>query len=198
VVGTGVDLSEYAEGYLNFVMKTTSNSSFNVRITDGVNKPKVNFVSGADPYGFVRDGEWHKVSIPVADFIALTPELNMAAVKEFFVWRSGASDNTGWIAEEVSVFYIDEISISKTAWSTTGIKNTSTSRINVFPSPATDVINLVGVKNIKANIYSSTGQLVKSINQAGNQLNVSALPSGVYFISGKSEGESYVQKFMKK
>jgi hypothetical protein len=196
----GVDLREYTDGYLNFAMKTTSFSTFNIRITDGSIKPKIVFSSDADPYGFVRGSEeWQKISIPIADFLALTPTLNMAAIKEFFVWRSGATDGTtGWFAAEASDFYVDDISISKTPWSTTGVKNTGASTINVYPNPVKGVLHVNGVKSLQAKIYSITGQLVESVNQASNQLNVAGLRSGVYFISGKSDGKSYVQKFIVK
>ena len=116
----GVDLNEYADGYLNFAMKTTSTSSFNIRVTDGSIKPKIDFIDGADPYGFMRDGEWHTVSIPIADYLALSPDLDLTLIKELFVWRGGATDGSGWIDTEASDFYIDHIHFSDSPFATGG------------------------------------------------------------------------------
>jgi hypothetical protein len=82
-----IDLSAYADGFYNFAMKTTTTETFNIRITDNVNKPKIIFASGADPYDFKRDGQWHMISIPIKDFKALTPSLNLAAIAELMVVR---------------------------------------------------------------------------------------------------------------
>jgi hypothetical protein len=112
----GVDLSAFASGYLNFAMKTTSTSSFNMRITDGTKKPKIDFKNGADPYGFKRDGQWHRVSIPIADLKAKEAALNLAKITDLFVWRSAAADGSGWDAVAPSEFYFDDISISNTSW----------------------------------------------------------------------------------
>jgi hypothetical protein len=49
---------------------------------DGVGQKWINFNgSGSDPYGFVRDGQWHVVSIPMSDF---APEVDLSAVSQFF------------------------------------------------------------------------------------------------------------------
>jgi hypothetical protein len=193
----GADLSEFTDGYVNFAMKTTSTNSFNIRITDGVNKPKIDFIDGADPYDFVRDGEWHTVSIPVADMIALAPDLMMDAITDKFVWRSGAMDGSGWDAVTPCDFFIDDITISTEPFEIVGAKNIAVSTVKVFPIPATNMITVNGVSSLKADILSITGQLVKSVNQANNQLNVSDLAKGVYFLSGNAEGKPFVTRFVK-
>jgi len=107
-----INLSDYANGFYNFAMKTTSTEPFNIRITDGTNKPKIEFAQGADPYGFQRDGEWHMVTIPISDFIAKAPALNLASISELFVVRSSAAALTE--ASSLSI-EVDNIYFSKTA-----------------------------------------------------------------------------------
>jgi hypothetical protein len=48
---------------------------------DGVGQKWITFQAGSDPYAFVRDGQWHTVEIPMADF---APEVNLAEVSQLF------------------------------------------------------------------------------------------------------------------
>lgn len=61
----------YAESKLKFSMKTNSAVTFKVGMksgnVDGVGQGWITFASGSDPYGFVRDGNWHVVEIPMSD-----------------------------------------------------------------------------------------------------------------------------------
>jgi hypothetical protein len=71
---------------LEFAMKTTSTTSFMVGMKsgniDGVGQKWITFGGpGSDPYGFVRDGNWHVVDIPMSAF---EPEVDLTAVSEFF------------------------------------------------------------------------------------------------------------------
>jgi hypothetical protein len=200
LTGTAQDLTMYANGYLNFAMKTSSTNSFNVRITDGTNKPKIDFVSGADPYGFARDDKWHMVSIPIADIVAKLPALNLAAITDMFVFRSGAADGTGWDAATACKFYVDNVTISltKATGPISSLNSTALSSVSAYPTIASNSLTINGVSNLKASIYSVTGQLVKSVDQMNNQLNVSDLSEGLYFISGISQGQQYTVKFIKK
>jgi beta-glucanase (GH16 family) len=77
---------QYANCYLQFAMKTTSTTPFFVGMQSGdlsgVGQKWINFGgAGSDPYGFVRDGNWHVVAIPMSAF---GPEVDLTAVSEFF------------------------------------------------------------------------------------------------------------------
>ena len=48
---------------------------------DGVGQKWITFQAGSDPYGFVRDGQWHTVEVPVSD---LGPELDFSEVSQLF------------------------------------------------------------------------------------------------------------------
>jgi beta-glucanase (GH16 family) len=78
---------------LQFAMRTTSTTPFMVGMKsgniDGVGQKWITFWgSGSDPYGFVRDGNWHVVSIPMSDF---APEVDLSAVSQFFEILSTAA-----------------------------------------------------------------------------------------------------------
>ena len=77
---------QYTNCSLEFAMKTTSATPFLVGMQSGdlsgVGQKWINFGGpGLDPYGFVRDGNWHVVDIPVSAF---APEVDLTAVSEFF------------------------------------------------------------------------------------------------------------------
>ena len=77
---------QYTNCDLEFVMKTTSTTAFMIGMKsgnlDGVGQKWINFGGpGSDPYGFVRDGAWHVVDIPMSDF---GPEVDLSAVSQFF------------------------------------------------------------------------------------------------------------------
>jgi hypothetical protein len=75
----------YAGCKLKFAMKTSSSATFMLGMKsgnmDGVGQKWITFQSGSDPYGFVRDGQWHVVEIPMSDF---APEVDLSAVSQFF------------------------------------------------------------------------------------------------------------------
>ena len=48
---------------------------------DGVGQKWLTFQAGSDPYGFIRDGQWHAVEVPVSD---LGPELDFREVSQLF------------------------------------------------------------------------------------------------------------------
>lgn len=77
---------QYTNCDLEFALKTTSTTLFMIGMKsgnlDGVGQKWINFGGpGSDPYGFVRDGAWHVVDIPMSDF---GPEVDLSAVSQFF------------------------------------------------------------------------------------------------------------------
>lgn len=77
---------QYTGCNLEFAMKTTSTTPFMVGMKsgdiDGVGQKWITFGGpGSDPYGFVRDGNWHVVDIPMSAF---GPEVDLTAVSQFF------------------------------------------------------------------------------------------------------------------
>jgi beta-glucanase (GH16 family) len=62
----------YPTSRLHCALKTTSTQTFQIGMKSGtvndIGQRWITFASGADPYGFVRDGQWHVVEIPMSDF----------------------------------------------------------------------------------------------------------------------------------
>jgi alpha-tubulin suppressor-like RCC1 family protein len=79
-----------------------------------------------------------------------------------------------------------------------GIENIQTRSIGVYPNPASDSINVVGEVDIKSlTVTDVTGKTI--LTQAGNatQLDVQALPAGVYFLKITATSGGFLQKFIK-
>lgn len=77
-------------------------------------------------------------------------------------------------------------------------ENGVNSQIQVYPNPATDVLNISKISgNAEYAIYSVSGQLVSKGKVSDNKVNVSKLPKGVYIISVDNNGTVYKTKFIK-
>ncbi|MDF7798284.1 glycoside hydrolase family 16 protein [Pontiellaceae bacterium B1224] len=81
------DLSAFdnPNGTLNFAMKTSSSVPFQVGMKsgnmDGVGQKWISFEAGSDPYGFVRDGNWHMIQIPTSNFVA---DVDLSQMSQLF------------------------------------------------------------------------------------------------------------------
>jgi hypothetical protein len=80
----------------------------------------------------------------------------------------------------------------------------STQKIKVFPNPATNVVNILGLENsIKANIVISDiyGNMVLThqwrIKNNALNIPISTLSSGIYIITIRSQEQSLQTKFYK-
>ena len=69
--------------------------------------------------------------------------------------------------------------------------------LSIFPNPTNEVLNVVCPKNTHLYIYSSDGKILMDfLTQKGEeQINISALNSGIYFIG--NESKSQMKKFVK-
>jgi hypothetical protein len=62
---------------------------------DGIGQKWITFESGSDPYGFVRDGKWHVIDIPMSDIAA---EVDLSQVGQLFqvLGRTGSISDIGF------------------------------------------------------------------------------------------------------
>ena len=78
-----------------------------------------------------------------------------------------------------------------------GIDENENVAISIYPNPAHDII-FVGANNDspvqRIEIYNVTGQLV--FTSTATEINVSALPKGVYFISVYTENQKFVERIV--
>lgn len=104
------NLLNYAGGYLNFSLKTTSSDAFKVGLNGGNDGDAwVSFIKGSDPYGFVRDGQWHRVAIPMTRF----GNADFTDVRQLFMVAS--DDTNGLHVTPGQVYEFDEIYWSENA-----------------------------------------------------------------------------------
>ena len=110
------DLSAFdnPNGKLNFSMKTSSSVPFQIGVKsgnlDGVGQKWINFVSGSDPYGFLRDGAWHEIEIPMSNLVADVDFSQMSQLFEILGTDGAISDieldniyYSGGLANETNV-----------------------------------------------------------------------------------------------
>lgn len=75
----------FPESKLHFALKTSSTAAFRLGMRSGnvddIGQKWIDFSNGTDPYGFVRDGNWHVVEIPMSDF---TDSVDLTEVSMLF------------------------------------------------------------------------------------------------------------------
>ncbi len=75
--------------------------------------------------------------------------------------------------------------------------NEMSSRISVYPNPATNVLNIKGMDNIeKVEILGITGNIIKSLD-GSNEINVTELSRGAYILKVHSNKEVSTTRFIK-
>jgi hypothetical protein len=74
------------------------------------------------------------------------------------------------------------------------------SLLKIYPNPANSKITIESQQHELIEISNIQGQLIKTLATTGNKTNidVSALPSGMYFVKVKSENGIAVKKLVKK
>ena len=104
IVNNYVNLQNFSAGSLKFNFKSTYPGQFKVGITTGHGESWINFPAGASLYGLVRDGNWHQVTIPMADFQNPNAGMNvdLLTLKSGFMFA-------GDPAASAADFYFDDI-----------------------------------------------------------------------------------------
>lgn len=89
-----LDFTAYANGYLNLALRTSSTENFTIAIQGANNTSgEVVFRNNNDPYGFTRDGKWHRVSIPMASLVE--QGLDLSACGNIFTMSGGKTSDIG-------------------------------------------------------------------------------------------------------
>lgn len=96
--------------------------------------------------------------------------------------------------------FIDNPSWVNDIWGqNAGIIEIKTLKINVFPNPALNTINLGLIKNenFELTIYNVTGVIEKQINSNNQLIDVSNLNPGIYYFTGTQNQEFFKGNFIK-
>lgn len=72
-------------------------------------------------------------------------------------------------------------------------------KLEFYPNPATDVVHFKNAENANVMIYNAEGKILKQVKKSNEAVQVSDLPSGVYFITAEKDGAvSETKKLIKK
>lgn len=86
---TFVNMSDYKNGHLKFYIRTKDSGKFKLGIKHGfATESWMNIDEGK--YGFVADGAWHQVSIPLADFL---PKISFGTVNIYWMMAQGIAQS---------------------------------------------------------------------------------------------------------
>lgn len=105
--------------------------------------------------------------------------------------------------EEAPIYYYTDYSIESCNSFLVGTDLPQFSELNIFPNPGSDFIKLTSenesFETIK--IYDTSGVLIQNNsvdkNATEHEIDISKLTPGLYFISIKSQGHQFMEKFMK-
>ena len=94
------------------------------------------------------------------------------------------------------LMYIDDVSLIFA--STLSISEEELMSFSIYPNPATDLISISGVDNIKSiKVYSILGSLEKEVFNT-NQIDISELSSGIHLIKvDNGTGTAFTEKIIK-
>lgn len=100
-----------------------------------------------------------------------------------------------WINSSKDVYFWSELEVI------TGIDETNNTNINVYPNPAGDKITIstgFSLSNSLFQIYSVSGTIMETgtINNQ-NEIDISSLPTGIYFVNINTNKKQIVKKFVK-
>ena len=104
--------------------------------------------------------------------------------------QSWDGTNAVWVSNSKQDIYYDCFSVA-------GVNDVESEKWSVYPNPFTDAITIVSAENALASIINQQGQVLQSffVHQGQNQMELSNLPAGTYFIQS-STGK--VEKLVKK
>jgi hypothetical protein len=106
------------------------------------------------------------------------------------------------IVPQASYYYLDDVCLSTDSiycetW--TGMKNTERkNNFAIYPNPARDILTIDVLQDYNmAEIYSINGELLLNEDLNNQQIDISSLPGGMYFIKLNTAEGSVVRKFVK-
>ncbi len=94
-----------------------------------------------------------------------------------------------------------KLTAEQTVSSPTSIKELNNSDFTIYPNPVKDIVTIsIASKAVTVintiNLYSVTGKLIKEIQLPKNQIDLSNLKSGIYFIEIISDKQKVVKKLL--
>ncbi len=138
----------------------------------------------------IRSGEGFRYMSSLNAYFGLAQD---NTVDVTIYWPSGVVDNLNGINANQRLTVVES--------STASIDETRESTINIFPNPAADRIFITSKINLKgrtAQVMDLSGKVVKMETLHNNQISVSDLDPGLYFISFDGHDQIVTGRFIKK
>ncbi len=139
-------------------------------------------------------------------FVMLAPhvDLNSYSPDPLTVWLNGTANSPSAVVSQNASFLdgtTSEGTIYHFNYSPTGIEENVAKGSVLFPNPAKNKINfaasLLQSGGISFELYNSSGQLLMAQAISTNSIDISELPSGIYFVHIFSEKEVINQRLIK-
>lgn len=185
-----VDFTPYTYFYIS--LKSSSAQPTRIRVQDASD---VSATLDPANYGMVYDGNWHVLTVPLTDFTAAEPTIDLSVIKNVFIVKTDPAAS-GDVVASTYKFYIDDVYLSTNI--TLSKNNIEKVNYNVSPNPVTSTFSVNSEYKIDSvEIYNIAGQKVLESNITQN-LDVSSLSSGVYFVNSIANGIQLTSKFIKK
>ena len=91
-----LNMSNFGEGHLNFMIKIPSDVTFKIGLIDTWNNQNyLEFPGGVTTHGLVRDGEWGQASIPISEIRGEAIDLRMLSYAFVILEENGANCEFG-------------------------------------------------------------------------------------------------------
>ena len=166
-----LNMSNFGEGHLKFMINIPANISFKIGIIDAWdNQEYVDFPANQTTYGLVRNGNWGQASIPISDIRGEFIDLRMMSYAFVILEVNGAScefalDDIYWDGGETTSIIENEF----------GENPTKFSLQNNFPNPFNPITilryDLPEQAQVTLTVYDLMGrevtQLVNTTREAG-------------------------------
>jgi hypothetical protein len=148
-----LDLSEFSNGYINFMIKIPAHITFDFFIEDAEYRSSfVRFTANETLFGLVRDGEWGRVVIPIKD---IKGDVDLSNLNLLFGFYEENGDEC-------------ELAIDDIYWTTQLDKPTSikfnANTYSVLSSGATITVHDKGASNSSVNVSVSNGREVINLS----------------------------------
>jgi hypothetical protein len=172
--------------YVQFQVSTDNGATWNSQCGKYTNEG-----SASQAIGQLYDGtqlEWVNEEIDLSDYIGQTIKARFRIKSDAFQTYDG--------------FYFDDFKVNTLENTTLSLANQAqASQFGIYPNPANSVLRInTNNEDYSIEIYNTQSQLVfkKENNVGSNEITISDLASGVYFIKLKADGINEVKKVVKK
>ncbi|MDD4969008.1 MAG: hypothetical protein PHT07_06225 [Paludibacter sp.] len=161
---------KYKNFILHFALKSTSNMPLFVKL-EGRGEATVNLTGN---YGFARDGQWHKIEIPMSEFFnqGLVWDGPMAN-KNYFTLVSQTAETNATIGFDYVYFYADKSS---------AISTVNQEKLQILQNATS--IHIANANNREITIYSIHGKVL--YRGTSDIISTVNYPKGIYLIKAGS------------